>query len=341
LLIHGSLALGRPSEVAVPEFGQGFPYRAFDTRDAEGRAVRFFATHADAADARPVFVALQGSGCGSHFFLREQRVLQGWHAFLRTAAGTSAQVVVVEKPGVKLFDQPARPGSAEECTEVFRQEHTQARWLASLQAVVSAVIELRGVQPKAIVAVGHSEGAFFAPRLAAADARITHIAVLAGHPLPQLQDFFDMARAGEGFISERAQSREEHMRRVLRAAADVAAQPDSTTESVFGHPHRYWRDKFSQFDWAGLERSPARFFLAHGDADRNSSIRVFDTFAIELLARKRDVTWLRVKGGDHSLGRPNEASYDGLREMCRMVVDWAMGRPVESEHKVWPLPPRM
>lgn len=327
-----------PMRIAVAEFPANFSYAAYQTKDLLDRNIQFYLTHADARDDRPLVVVLQGSGCASHFALRDGRVGGGWHSFVRQAAANNAQVLLVEKPGVKTFDQPDKPGSAENCSGEFRREQNGERWLAAIQAALSAAIKLRGVTPTVIVAIGHSEGGVYAPRLAIADSRVTHVASLAAVPTSQLSDFVHMALNGTGFVSQAPGNRADHLMRVLTAWQAVSAEPDSAEKMVFGHAHRYWADKFAPFDFAALSRTRAKFLIAYGSHDENSSPTAMDQFVVELITRKRDVTWLRVEGGTHAFGTTTETdSYATFAEIAKNAVEWALGRRVESKHKLWPL----
>ncbi|MBI3715891.1 MAG: alpha/beta fold hydrolase [Betaproteobacteria bacterium] len=329
-------AHGAPTARTIAEFPEKFPYRAYDTADALGRTIHFYLTDADARDDRPLILVLQGSGCSSNFTLREGQVGAGWHTFVRRADKNRAQVLVVEKPGVTLFDRPANPGGAVDCSAEFRREQTGERWLAALTAAMSAAIELRGATPKTLLVIGHSEGAVFAPRLALLDKRVTHVASLAATPVSQLHDFFDMATSGEGFIAKRPGGKREHIDRVLDAWQAVSTEPDSEVKQVFGHAHRYWADKFAPFDFSKLAVTSAKFFVAYGDRDENSSPRTMDAFAIELLIRHRDLTWLRIEGADHGFAQPGGPSGSGMAPVIEQAVAWFYGEAFDRKSVLWP-----
>ena len=162
-LLSGDLAHANsqamPRSRPVAEFPAKFPYGAFEITDELGRELQFFLTDADAKDDRPLILVLQGSGCASNFLLREGRVAGGWFGFVRRAAGSRAQILLVDKPGVQLFDFPANPGDTSRCSEAFRREHTGERWLVALQAALRAAREIRGTTPRMTLVLGHSEGA--------------------------------------------------------------------------------------------------------------------------------------------------------------------------------------
>jgi pimeloyl-ACP methyl ester carboxylesterase len=325
-----------PIERAVKAFPEKFPYRAFDVKDALDRTVSFYLTDADARDDRPLILVLQGSGCASNFVMQGEQVAGSWHAFVRRANKARAQILLVDKPGVNLFDFPAKPGDTTSCSETFRREQTGERWLAALSGALKGVIAMRGRQPKSILVVGHSEGAVFAPRLSLLHREITHVASLASAPVSQLHDFFDMAFAGEGFIAQTSGSFSERVKRVIEAWRAVSADPDSATKQVFGHAHRYWADKFTPFPFEKLNRTTAKFFVAYGDRDENSAPRTMDMFAVELLTRKRDITWVRVPGADHGFAKKGEAAGSGMAQILERVVAWFYGDTVDETDVLWP-----
>jgi len=329
-------AQGAPIPRAITEFPEKFPYRAYDTADALGRTIHFYLTDADARDDRPLILVLQGSGCSSNFSLRGGQVGTGWHAFVRRADKSRAQIMVVEKPGVTLFDKPANLGGAVDCSSEFRREQTGDRWLAALSAAVNAAIELRTTTPRSLLVIGHSEGAVFAPRLALLDKRVTHVASLAATPVSQLHDFMDMATSGDGFIGKSPGGPRERIDRVLGAFQAVSAEPASDAKQVFGHAHRYWADKFAPFDLSKLADSPAKFFVAYGDRDENSSPRTMDAFAIELLIRQRDLTWLRIEGADHGFAQPGGPAGSGMATVIELAVAWFYGEAFDRTSVLWP-----
>ena len=247
-----------------------------------------------------------------------------------------AQILLVDKPGVTLFDIPTNPGDTRDCSETFKREQTGEKWLAALSASLKGVIAMRGQTPKSILVIGHSEGAVFAPRLSLIHPEITHVASLASAPVSQLHDFFDMAFSGEGFIAQTANTTAERVKSVTNAWQAVSADPESATKEVFGHPHRYWTDKFAPFPFERLDRTKAKFFIAYGDRDENSAPRKIDTFAVELLARKRDLVWIRMAGADHGFARKGEASGSGMAPVIERAVAWFFGETMDRADVVWP-----
>lgn len=205
-------SLAKPVEQTVAEFPSNFAYRAFNTEDSLGRSIRFYLSDSNITDDRPLILVIQGSGCSSHFFSKDGRLSQGWHAFVRKAARDRAQILLVEKPGVKLFDQQST-GDARLCSAEFRTEQTKQRWLSALTAALHGVTKLRG----------------------------------------------------------------------------------------------------------------------------KASVRSSDTFAIELIIRKRDITWLRIPGGDHGFARQGDESRDNLSAVIGHAIAWLFNETFDRQYMVWPL----
>ncbi len=321
----------------IKEFPASFPYAAYESKDNLGRHIQFYLTDKTATDERPLMVILQGSGCASNFMLRDGKVAGSWHGLVRRANNGRAQILLIDKPGVNLFDSPTNPGSTDSCSQEFRREQTGERWLAAIGTALKGAIALRGKNPKAILALGHSEGAVFAVRLALQHPDISHVAALAAVPASQLLSFYDMAFSSEGFIASGGGSKSEQTRRVTQAWRDVSSDPQSAEKIVFGHPHRYWADKFTPFPYEKLEKTNAKFFLAFGDKDTNSAPRTMDAFAVELLTRNRDLTWIRVEDADHGFTKTGAAPGSGMAPMLDRVTAWFFNEPFDQSHVVWPI----
>ena len=325
----------KPVPLEVPQFPSDYAYRAFETQDSLGRTVRFYLTQSTAKDDRPLIVMLQGSGCLSWFVRRDGATLQIGQQNARRPAEERAQLLLIDKPGVALFDWP-KGGDTRECSAQFQQEHTGERWLTAIKAAIDAAIEWRGKSPRAVLALGHSEGAVFAGRLAVADPRVTHVAMLSATPVSQAHDFFAMAFAVRGYIAQAPGGRAAHLRNVHTVITQVQRDPTNATATQLGHPYRYWADKIAPFDFSSLQRTQAKFFLAHGDADDNSAVASADFFAVELITRQRDLLWLRPEGLDHSFAAKGERNGAGMGDYVGRAVKWFLGAEFERSGQVWP-----
>jgi pimeloyl-ACP methyl ester carboxylesterase len=143
-------------------------------------------------------VFIQGSGCDSLFIKVGDRVGGGIQNLLLPFAKGRARVLVVEKPGVNYLDQSKQPGAAEGCRPEFLQEHTLDRWAEAVNTAIKAAHELPQIDATKTLVVGHSEGGLVAARVAALNAKITHVASLAGGGPTQLFDLVETAGAQSG-----------------------------------------------------------------------------------------------------------------------------------------------
>ncbi len=324
----------KPTERKVEELTAEFPYIPLETTDSLGRKIDIYLTDLKIVDDRPLILFIQGSGCRSHFFKRNG-LSNGLLSLIRRANAEKAQILAVEKPGVELFDSAERSGTAD-CSENFKREQTGERWLEALSAGLRAAIAQRGVSPRAIMVIGHSEGAGFAARLALQERSVSHVAMLSSAPYSQLQDFFAFAVADEGPFLKAPETKNERLKIVFNAWESVNLEPTSESKLVFGHTHRYWADKFRSFNFTKLENTTAKFFFAYGDRDENASPKAMDTFAIDLLTRERNLTWLRIEGAGHSLSKAGDLSGKLMGDTIKQASQWFLGEPFDRKNVIWP-----
>lgn|GEM_PF-3214427 len=111
---------------------------------------------------------MAGSGCDSRFRRDESGVIHGGFQsrILKLTKG-KAHVLVVEKPGVKLYESSTHPGEAYDCSQEFLREHTLDRWTDALKATVRESFKNSKVDSSKVLAIGHSEGTISIARLSA------------------------------------------------------------------------------------------------------------------------------------------------------------------------------
>ncbi|MBX3321982.1 MAG: alpha/beta fold hydrolase [Phycisphaeraceae bacterium] len=304
-----------------------FPYDGFTTTDAFGRTIRFYLSKPPGPDSLlPLIVCVQGSGSQSVFVEVEtpsgKRIGSGGpEAMMLGLARSRARILVVEKPGVEFLVQPSQPGSAMESTEEFRREHTLDRWTEAIHAAINAASVLPGVDASRVLAVGHSEGGQVVCHLAAKNASITHVATLAGGGPTQLFDLIELARSS-GFGPPNADA-EERVEWLLDGWRRVLGDPDAHDEFWLGHPHRRWSSFLATSPVEAMHKSKARVFIAQGTADQASHVSAAEVLYAELLSRGRDVTYLRIEGGDHGFRSPADA--DGWKSVHSNVLAWFLG----------------
>jgi len=170
------------------------------------------------------------------------------------------------------------------------------------------------IDPKRVLAVGHSEGGIVAARVAGELPAVTHVAPLSCAGVSQLFSLAELARrrAPEGRGDAAVQA-------VYDEWAKILARPDSIDDFWLGHPYRRWSTFLKSSVIDELKRGKARVYLAHGTADAADSVIGFDVMRAELLAAGRDVTAERVEGGDHGFGVKGQS---GMAKIFGNVVEW-------------------
>src|SRR5262249_21910760 len=270
------------------------------TRDALGRTITFYLSTPPTGKPtarQPVTLWIPGSGCQSVFRKQGKLILGGYQNLLLAESRGRARVLIVEKPGVKYLDVPARRGSAQGASREFLSEHTLPRWAEANAAAVRAAWTLPGVDTSRTLVAGHSEGGIVAARVAAELPRVTHVASLAGGGPSQLFDLAETrARPQKGDQPGDAARRRQS---VYDEWARIQKDPDSITQFWLGHPYRRWSSFLKHSVAEELVRSKARVYIAHGTLDPVIPVAAHDMLAAELRARGRDVTEERLEGGDH------------------------------------------
>jgi pimeloyl-ACP methyl ester carboxylesterase len=304
----------------------GIPYHCYSTKDALGRTITFYLSTLPGkkpAAKLPVVLIIPGSGCQSVFQKRGSQVSGGFQNLLLGQAKGRAYILIVEKPGVKYLDQPARPGSAEKASELFLKEHTLPRWAAANVAALQAVWNLPGVASGRTLVVGHSEGGIVAARVAAELPKVTHVASLAGGGPTQLFDFVaNSARPRPGDKPGDAQRRTQA---VYDEWARIQKDPESISRFWLGHPYRRWSSFLKHSVTEELLRTKARIYVAAGTRDGVIPVAGHDVLVAELRVRGRDVTAERVEGADHGFqteDMPKKGPPAGMQALLGRVLEW-------------------
>jgi pimeloyl-ACP methyl ester carboxylesterase len=299
------------------------PYHAYITLDTYGRRIDFYLSEEPAGTApMPLVVYVHGSGCQSHF-VEENGRLQGrnGHSTIADIVRGRARLVIVEKPGVRLFDAPPDPGGASRASPAFRSEHTLERWAEAVHAALEAARKLPEVLPGRVLVVGHSEGGIVAARVAAEDKSVTHVAVLAGGGPTQLFDLLTLARRGL-LLQNVSKVPQERVDYALGQWREIQADPTNTDKLFLGHPFRRWSSFLSTSTLEQLLKTDARIYAAQGTEDQAVSRESFDMLCAELLARGRKAEFDTVAGADHSFVIHSDKPSDGWKDLFERVTAW-------------------
>jgi uncharacterized protein (TIGR03067 family) len=324
-----TLAKLDPKDTAYqPQFDsavQGTGFDRYTTRDGLGRTITFYLSHPskDPKEKLPIVVFVQGSGSSSIFRVQSGRTFGGLQNLVLAAADGKVRVLAVEKPGVKFGDRPKNPGTAQESSAEFRQEHTLQRWVEALNAALLAAHQLPGIDWSRTLAAGHSEGGIVVAHLAAVNPRVTNVALLAGGGATQLFELAELARQ-RSTAGEPAAAADERAKQIFDGWAMVQTDPDNADKLWLGHPYRRWSSFLKTSPLEGLLASRASVFLAHGTEDKSTPTISTEILRAELAAKGRDVTFERLAGYDHSFHKAGEASnnIDGMQSLIGRMLRW-------------------
>jgi dienelactone hydrolase len=326
LFVWAPLDAGTPERDPTP---LPIPFERYTVNDSLGRKITFYVSRSGNEDKtdRPIALVILGSGCQSIFQKHGDFIGGSYQHLLLQAAKGRVRVLVVEKPGVKFLDAPARPGSAEGASEEFLKEHTFERWSEANIAALRAAWTLPGVDRSRTLVVGHSEGGIIAARIAAEVREVTHVASLAGGGPSQL---FDLAESRSQPAPD-GKPGDANLRRqqVLDEYSAILKDPESITKFWLGHPYRRWSTFLRRSVTEELNRSKARVYLAHGTGDQSTTVKVQDVLVAELLARGRDVTVERIEGADHGFQTADMPPGPpvGMLALLERVLTWFLAPP--------------
>ena len=140
-------------------------------------------------------------------------------------------VMVVNKPFVPK-ERPEGQGTATFCPAQFNAYFNLDNWVRDLRLAFDHATHLPWVASGPVLVIGVSEGATAASALAAADGRVSNVALLGGDGPTQAYDFVVAAYKNSG-------SDEEIQRKLDEFDATrklISAAPDSAKDFAWGHP---------------------------------------------------------------------------------------------------------
>lgn len=313
------------------------PWLRYFTTDRAGRLITFYVSENAIADLKspaklPVVVYAQGSGSQSIFTKVDtpngpRAGASGGQGQIHAVAKGRVITVIAEKPGVQFLDRPTQPGSAEEASQTFREEHTLDQWAEAVSAAMKAALTLPNADPSKILLVGHSEGGLVACAVAARNPQVTDVACLAGGGPSQLFDLTELARSGV-MCGSKPRSPDECVAWLMAQWDDVLKDPQSADKLFLGHPYRRWTTFLETSPIDELRKTKARVFIGQGSVDKAVVPVTADMLYASLKALGRDVTLSKVEGGDHAfMQQKPDGSVDesGWERMHTSVVDWFLG----------------
>lgn len=271
-------------------------YHQFRLAREDGSYLNFY-TNFEALDpARPLAIWMQGSGYHSLFPVRDGRANLGPMGIVSQALGKDIQCLSVEKRGVEFG--LVGGGTAESATAEYLAHAT----LEDRSQDVLRVLACYKGLPTRLLAIGHSEGADVAARVAADQPLVTHVAFLAGGGASQLYEFLLLIRKSE----PDPERREEQIAQLWKDWADIEANPRSTVHFFRGHAYRRWASFMRAAPLDSLLKTRAKILMLHGTEDTSVPIESADLTAVELSRHNRVFQYVTLKGADHSLLTPEQ-----------------------------------
>ncbi len=137
----------------IIDWKKSLSFQQYHTRDALDRTISFYvAKHASDDGDLPLVLYIQGSGATSVFQKNEMGFWCGtnYDVYLNPLKNR-ARLMVVEKPGVTLFDRGR--GNAEDWPQDFLFEHTLERWTEAINSAIKSAQKTSGNKQEKIT--GH------------------------------------------------------------------------------------------------------------------------------------------------------------------------------------------
>ncbi len=273
--------------------------------------------------ARPLVIWLDGSGCGSHFFIRKGKLYNTYYGVLAAMTRSRAWIAAPEKRGVP-FGDPGHEGSGENCSQEYTDHATKEQRVSDGVLLIKA-LQSQGWVDGNILLVGHSEGAVVAAGIAERVPEISHVAFLSGNGPTQMFDFMVLKRKQMRAEGKSSEAIEAEIKKLELAYEDILAHPKSTEKIFMGHAYLRWSSYFLHPALESLLNSKAKLYLAHGTEDESVPIESFDMMAAELLRNRREgIIVRRLPGTGHNLRKSTSPrDQPPLQSIFQDVLEWA------------------
>ncbi|GGD12898.1 hypothetical protein GCM10011335_14680 [Aureimonas glaciei] len=304
-------------------------FSRFEALDQAGRSITYYADGAPEADAKDqpplLAVSIQGSGCDSVFRRTPQGIGSGHQGRLRDAGRGRYRTLVVEKPGVSLFDESEQPGTSFGCSPAFLQTFTLDRWGEAIRASVEDFQDRAGQRFAKTLLVGHSEGGQVAPYLCARHPWVTHVALIGA---PGTNQILELA------ISDLIRSHSVHIPDATRAVQRLVdqiyggtpgEQEDRRFELLHGHTYGRWRSFLQTSPLSCLMERMPHLYIAHGISDEKVSSLSSTLLFLELMHKTPRPVLDLIEDVTHGVRDIRNGEDAPLRALLGRIADWFVG----------------
>jgi pimeloyl-ACP methyl ester carboxylesterase len=312
----GRLHYPLPAHIPVPDQ----PFDSVQMSSPAG-AVRFYLSEEpqNVPGLRPLVVYVQGSGCNSLFerVNGQTRAMSGLPTVADVWRG-HARLLALDKPGVHQFDE----GGSCEKNAAFNRNFSLETWSRAIERAIVAARTSRGIDPRRVLVIGHSEGGVAAARVAHdLSSVVTDVAIMAGEGPSQLYSLIALARSGSLF-REISSDPEQRVAYVIDEWNGIRQHPSSTDRQFFGFSYLRWSSFLRTSVLDELAKTHASIHISQGTADANVDPSASDVLYAQLLSKGRSVTYDRIENADHSFNIAGNDHEDGWLAAHKRIRDW-------------------
>lgn len=270
----------------------------------------------------PLIVNVEGSGAGSAFTKVGERINGGMSGWLASVAQEDAHVLVVEKPGINLFDKH-QGGNVEGAPNSFLENYTLEYVTQAHVDAIRTILELPQVNSERVLIFGISDGGQIAAEISANLPEATHVAPLACGGPTQIFDYIMFASRPQP--TDEPGDVEKRIADIYTSWDKIMEDPQSIEKFWSGHPYRRWSSFCASSTTDALLKTQAKIYLAHGALDDSVPVESFDVVVSTLRSKGRKIIAERLEGLSHQFQSEKEAeeqSYDNLDQLIERILQW-------------------
>lgn len=267
------------------ELGEVYYYLSSDTTKIRKPLLVYL----DGSGALPLFQKIQ-KGIGSTVVIDFQKLRNDY------------RILLISKPSIPFIDTV---NSNENGFPIYKApikytEKLSLNWrVNSANSIIERLVSNDIIDTTKIIALGFSEGAQVAPKLATKNKNITHLLLFGGNGLNQLFDPIITARmkAARGEISETESQSE--IESLFKEYKNIYANRNNTEREWWGHTYKRWASFTETDPYKYLLELEIPVYIANGSLDENSVLSA-DYIQLEFIKNgKENLTYKTYPNYDH------------------------------------------
>ena len=320
LMCTSCIAQESTAEIQSPSPLESAGFDVYHVERSDGTTIHCYLSNSK--ESLPLIVNIDGSGYGSAFTKMEKGINGGMTGWLASVTQDDAHVLVIEKPGVKLFDEH-QGGNVEGASRTFLENYTLEYVTQSHVEAIRAILRLPQVRDERVLIFGISDGGQIAAEVSANLPEATHVAPLACGGPTQIFDYVIFASRPQP--DDKPGDVERRVNDIYATWDKIQDDPLSIEKFWSGHPYRRWSSFCSSSTTDALLKTKAEIFMAHGTLDDSVPVESFDVLVATLRTRGKKVIAKRLDGLSHHFQSETEAqeqSYESLDELIAKILEW-------------------